>query len=56
MADEHPADAAVSRRKLLETCAEQSSLLFPIHFGAPHVAAIRHEAEGFAADFVAGVP
>ena len=56
MADERPEDAAVSRRRLLETCAEQSSLLFPIHFGAPHVAAIRHGPQGFAAEFVAGVP
>ena len=40
MHDERPADAAVSRRRLLESCAEQGSLLFPIHFGAPHVCAI----------------
>jgi glyoxylase-like metal-dependent hydrolase (beta-lactamase superfamily II) len=38
MADERPADAAVSRRRLLESCAEHDALLFPIHFGA----AFRH--------------
>jgi hypothetical protein len=31
---------------------EHGSLLFPIHFGAPHVAAIEHGPEGFAARFV----
>ena len=45
MHDERPADAAVSRRRLLESCAEQGSLLFPIHFGAPHVALIEDARE-----------
>ena len=51
-ADEDPAQAAVTRRRLLETCAEQKSLLFPIHFGAPHVARIEFESGGFSPKFV----
>jgi glyoxylase-like metal-dependent hydrolase (beta-lactamase superfamily II) len=54
MADEHPADAATSRRRLLESCAEHGALMFPIHFGAPHVAAIEHGPDGFSAKFVPG--
>jgi glyoxylase-like metal-dependent hydrolase (beta-lactamase superfamily II) len=54
MADERPADAAVSRRRLLESCAEHDALLFPIHFGAPHVAAIAQPPDGFSARFVQG--
>jgi glyoxylase-like metal-dependent hydrolase (beta-lactamase superfamily II) len=50
-ADECPADAALSRRRLLESCAEQDALLFPIHFGAPHVARIEAGAKGFSARF-----
>ena len=42
MADEWPRKAAVSRRRMLESCAEHDALLFPIHFGAPHVARIGH--------------
>jgi glyoxylase-like metal-dependent hydrolase (beta-lactamase superfamily II) len=53
MADEYPAEGAASRRKLLESCAEQSALLFPIHFGAPHVAQINHGPGGFSHRFVA---
>jgi glyoxylase-like metal-dependent hydrolase (beta-lactamase superfamily II) len=54
MADERPAEGAVSRRRLLESCAEHESLLFPIHFGAPHVARISHGAQGFSAEMVPG--
>jgi hypothetical protein len=54
MADERPADAAVSRRRLLESCAEHDALLFPIHFGAPHVVAIGQGPRGFSARFVHG--
>jgi glyoxylase-like metal-dependent hydrolase (beta-lactamase superfamily II) len=53
MADEYPAEGALSRRKLLESCTEQSALLFPIHFGAPHVAQIDHGPGGFLHRFVA---
>jgi len=55
MADERPADAAASRRRLLESCAEQDALLFPIHFGAPHVVGIEHGPQGFLARFVLGM-
>src|SRR6516164_2095647 len=54
MADERPEDAAVSRRRLLESCAEHDALLFPIHFGAPHVVGIEHGPQGFTAQFVPG--
>jgi glyoxylase-like metal-dependent hydrolase (beta-lactamase superfamily II) len=54
MADERPADAAVSRRRLLESCAAHDALLFPIHFGAPHVVAIAQAQDGFSARFVQG--
>ena len=37
---EVPEQALVTRRRLLEHCAEQGALLFPVHFGAPHVGAI----------------
>ena len=51
---EDPKQAAASRRRVLEHCAEHRALLFPTHFGAPHVAAIRRMADRFAPDFVAG--
>ena len=54
MADERPAGGAVSRRRLLESCAEHDALLFPIHFGAPHVARISQGAKGFSAEMVPG--
>jgi glyoxylase-like metal-dependent hydrolase (beta-lactamase superfamily II) len=47
MADEDPTRAAVTRRGMLEDCAEQGSLLFPTHFGAPHVARIHETNNGF---------
>jgi glyoxylase-like metal-dependent hydrolase (beta-lactamase superfamily II) len=54
MADEHPADAAVSRRRLLESCVEQGALMFPVHFGAPHVARIEEAPAGFSARLLPG--
>ena len=51
---ELPAQALVTRRRLLEHCAEQGALLFPVHFGAPHVGAITDDAAGFALRFVDG--
>jgi glyoxylase-like metal-dependent hydrolase (beta-lactamase superfamily II) len=51
---ELPDEARATRRKLLEHCAEKRALLFPTHFGAPHVAAIAAQAGGFAARFVTG--
>ena len=37
---ELPEQARITRRRVLEHCAEHKALLFPVHFGAPHVAAI----------------
>ena len=54
MADEWPAEGALSRRRMLESCAEHDALLFPIHFGAPHVVRIGHSAQGFKAEFEPG--
>jgi glyoxylase-like metal-dependent hydrolase (beta-lactamase superfamily II) len=51
-ADEHPEEAARTRRTLLADCAERGALLFPTHFGAPHVVAIKAAAEAFALEFV----
>jgi hypothetical protein len=39
---------------VLEECVEHTALLFPIHFGAPHVAAIAQAADAFSLRFVAG--
>jgi len=44
----------VSRRRMLESCAEHDAMLFPIHFGAPHVARISHGVQGFSAEMVRG--
>ena len=49
-----PDQARATRRRVLEHCAEHGALLFPTHFGAPHVAAIASAAGGFAARFVRG--
>ena len=46
--------AGMSLFQLLEYCAEHGALLFPVHFGAPHVAAITRAAEGFSLRFVPG--
>jgi len=51
---ELPDVARVTRARLLEQCAEDRSLLFPGHFGAPHVARIAKAASGFAVNFVEG--
>lgn len=53
-ADERPEEAALTRRRLLEHCAEQQAWLFPTHFGAPHVVAIKDVPDGFAARFITG--
>lgn len=52
-ADESPDEAAVTRRRLLERCAEHNALLFPVHFGAPHVVRITPRAGTFEPSFVA---
>ena len=51
---EVPDEARATRRRVLEHCAVQGALLFPTHFGAPHVAAIASAAGGFSARFVEG--
>lgn len=50
---ELPAQAAATRRRVLEHCSEHNALLFPTHFAAPHVAAIRSSGAGFRPEFVA---
>ena len=52
-ADERPQEAAATRQHVLERCASEGELLFPIHFGAPHVASIRAHGHAFAPTFVA---
>jgi glyoxylase-like metal-dependent hydrolase (beta-lactamase superfamily II) len=50
---EIPEQAAITRRKMLEYCCESDALLFPTHFAAPHVAAIKAEGDGFRPEFEA---
>jgi len=52
MADETPLQAQETRVKLLRRCAEQNCLLFPVHFGAPHVVSIDRVGEGFRPNFI----
>ena len=54
VADEDPALAQVTRRRILDYCAESGSLLFPTHFGAPHVVKISSTGAGFGLQFLAG--
>lgn len=54
MADERPEEAQATRRRVLEHCAEHGSLLFPTHFGAPHVVAINASPNGFSLRFILG--
>jgi glyoxylase-like metal-dependent hydrolase (beta-lactamase superfamily II) len=51
---EEPELARRTRREVLAWCADEGALLFPAHFAAPHVAAIRRTPEGFAPVFVPG--
>jgi glyoxylase-like metal-dependent hydrolase (beta-lactamase superfamily II) len=51
---EMPGEARATRHRLLGDCAEHGALLFPIHFGAPHVATIAREGDAFKLRFVAG--
>jgi glyoxylase-like metal-dependent hydrolase (beta-lactamase superfamily II) len=48
-----PEEARATRRRVLEHCAESGDLLFPTHFGTPHVAGIDAKGGAFAARFVA---
>ncbi len=54
MADEDPVTAMETRLKTLQGCAETGALLFPTHFGAPHVVSIKASASGFVPTFVYG--
>jgi glyoxylase-like metal-dependent hydrolase (beta-lactamase superfamily II) len=47
-----PEQARVTRQGVLQYCARSGSLLFPTHFGAPHVARILERDGKFAAGFV----
>jgi glyoxylase-like metal-dependent hydrolase (beta-lactamase superfamily II) len=51
---ELPDEARATRRRVLEHCAEHRALLLPVHFGAPHVAAIESAGAAFSLRFVAG--
>ena len=51
---EIPDEARATRHRLLGDCAEHGALLFPIHFGAPHVTTIAREGDAFKLRFVAG--
>ncbi len=41
--------AVTARRSVLESCAEQGSLLLPAHFAAPHVYRVEERGTGLAA-------
>jgi glyoxylase-like metal-dependent hydrolase (beta-lactamase superfamily II) len=47
-----PELARATRRRLMEQCAEDHALLFPAHFGAPHVARIHAAGAVFSMQFV----
>jgi glyoxylase-like metal-dependent hydrolase (beta-lactamase superfamily II) len=47
-----PEQARATRREVLQYCADTSSLLFPTHFGAPHVVSVSARGGSFAAGFV----
>jgi glyoxylase-like metal-dependent hydrolase (beta-lactamase superfamily II) len=49
---ENADEARVTRRRVLDHCADENALLFPTHFGAPFVAAIHRAGDGFRPDFV----
>ena len=51
---ELPEQARTTRRRVLEHCAELQALLFPVHFGAPHVAAIARAGDVFSPRFIPG--
>jgi glyoxylase-like metal-dependent hydrolase (beta-lactamase superfamily II) len=47
-----PEQARATRRRVLQYCADTGSLLFPTHFGAPHVASVSERGDSFVAGFV----
>lgn len=46
-----PVQAAESRLRVLGHCAERGCLVFPAHFGVPHVGRVRRLGDGFGFDF-----
>ncbi len=52
MADENPVQAQETRLKLLQRCADEKCLLFPVHFGAPHVVRVDRTGAAFQPTFV----
>ncbi len=46
------AAARSTRRRILEFCADHDALLFPTHFGAPHVVRVERSADAFVPHFV----
>lgn len=52
---ELPDQARATRRRVLEHCVAHDALLFPAHFGTPHVAAIRRTGDAFVPEFVDGI-
>ncbi len=52
MADEDPGRAQDARFKLLHRCSDEKSLLFPVHFGAPHVVQVHRAADAFEPEFI----
>lgn len=50
--DELPGVAQSTRMRVLQDCAESGALLFPTHFAAPHVAAIKKADDAFVPLFV----
>jgi glyoxylase-like metal-dependent hydrolase (beta-lactamase superfamily II) len=49
-----PTQAAESRMRVLEHCAESGCRLFPAHFGAPHIGWVRRNGSGFRFEFDQG--
>mgnify|MGYP001050392935 FL=1 len=46
-----PVQAAASRRRVLEHCAETGCRVFPAHFGIPHVGWVRRQGGGYRFEF-----
>ncbi len=46
-----PEAAAISRRRVLEHCAEHDALMLPAHFARPHCGYVRRAGDGFSFEF-----
>jgi len=51
---ELPREARITRHRILKYCAESGALLFPSHFGWPHVATVTRAGEGFSLRWIEG--